>query len=397
MTLSPIRVGFIGLSSQSSWAVNAHLPYLKHSSKYCIVALLNSSQESAKAAIQAHDLDSDTKAYGSPEQLAADHDIDLIVCCVRVDKHYSVLKPILRKTTAKAVHCEWPLGKNLAEAEELAALAKSRGIETIIGLQGRTAPACSIVKDLVDSGRIGKMLSVTIMGIGYNFGAEDLYSLADMSDIEFGGNLVTIHFSHTMDTITQAIGQLASYSVILETKRPKTLLRNKPHTYNPSSPDDEPVKIIGEVPRTAYDQIMLQGHLESGALFSFHMRGGMSFPGTPGLEWRIYGETGEIRTTTPSMNLHYGGPGHTVQIHHHKSNEIEDLQLPQSEFDKEDPPWPSRGPARVYEAFADGRKVAYADWEDAVRRHQLVEEMYARVKAGGQEKVADYMMSRAVL
>ncbi len=281
MSGDPIRVGFIGLSANNGWAVNAHLPYLKQSDKYRIVALLNSSEDAAKSAIAFHGLASDTKAYGSTEDFAQDENIDFIVCSVRVDKHYPVLKPILEKTNAKGVHCEWPLGKNLAEAEELLALAKGKGMKTVVGFQGRAVPTCRVVKELLDGGRIGKLLSVTVNSIAYNFGAEDLYSLADMSDISTGGNMVAIHFSHALDTITTALGQLASYSVILETKRPKTLLRNKPHTYKPG-PNDEPVKIIGEVERTAHDQVMLQGHLDNGALFSFHMRGGMPFPGTPG-------------------------------------------------------------------------------------------------------------------
>lgn len=391
MSSQPIRVGFIGLNAKDSWAVNAHLPYLKRSPKYEIVALLNSSEDAAKAAIAAHGLAPGTRAYGSAEEFAKDENIDLIVCSVRVDKHHPVLKPILEQSAAKTVHCEWPLGKNLAEAEELAALAKRRGMKTIVGLQGRVVPTCQVVRSLVQSGRIGRMLSVTITAIGYNFGEADLHSLSYLSDINFGGNMVTIHFSHALDTITTAIGQLASYSAILETKRPKTLLRDKPHTYKPTSPDDEAVKIVGEVPRTSHDQIMLQGHLENGALFSFHMRGGMPFPGMPGLEWRIYGETGEIRVTTPSANLHFGGPEHTVQVHDHKTNEVEGVELPQSEYDKEDPPWPSRGPARYYDAFAAGKEELYATWEDAVKRHRLIEEMYSRIKEG-EEKKARYML-----
>jgi len=67
-------VGLIGLSGAAadvyegtSWTPNAHLPYLKASSDYKIVALLNSSVDSAKAAIARYDLPAETKAYGKPE------------------------------------------------------------------------------------------------------------------------------------------------------------------------------------------------------------------------------------------------------------------------------------------------------------------------------------------
>ena len=199
-----------------------------------------------------------------------------------------------------------------------------------------------------------------------------------------------------MDTITHAVGQLKSYSVILETKRKRTLLRDKPHTYKPTSPDDEPVKIVGEVERTSHDQILLQGHLENGAVFSFHMRGGMAFPDTPGLEWRIYGEKGEIRVTAPSMNLHYGGPGHSVQVHDHDTGKVEDIPFPQDVYDEKEFPWPARGPARVYDAFAASQSTqssgnsGFATWEDAVKRHRLVEEIYGRNMEGGSLAPARY-------
>jgi predicted dehydrogenase len=66
LTMAPIRVGFIGLSS-SGWAKGAHFPFLKESDKYEIVAICNSSVESAKEAIKSYELPSTTKAYGNPE------------------------------------------------------------------------------------------------------------------------------------------------------------------------------------------------------------------------------------------------------------------------------------------------------------------------------------------
>ncbi|EKG21149.1 Oxidoreductase [Macrophomina phaseolina MS6] len=195
--MAPIRIGFIGLSASSSWAATAHLPYLSQTSKYQITALLNSSVASAEAAIKAHNLPHTTKAYGTPADLAADPDIDLVVCSVRVDRHFPILRPLLQASKSiKAIYCEWPLAANLAEAEELAALAKSRGIRTLVGLQGRQSPILSKIKGLLDSGRIGDVLSVSVVVAAHNFGAEDLAELAYLQDEKTGGNMVTIHFSH---------------------------------------------------------------------------------------------------------------------------------------------------------------------------------------------------------
>lgn len=64
--MAPIRVGFIGLS-KTGWAPVSHLPYLKQTDKFEIVAIQNSSVESAQEAIKLHGLSGSTKAYGSPE------------------------------------------------------------------------------------------------------------------------------------------------------------------------------------------------------------------------------------------------------------------------------------------------------------------------------------------
>lgn len=72
--MAPVRVGLIGLSGTppdkyegTSWAASAHLPYLTASPHYEIVALLNTTVESAKAAIERYKLPAETKAYGNPD------------------------------------------------------------------------------------------------------------------------------------------------------------------------------------------------------------------------------------------------------------------------------------------------------------------------------------------
>jgi predicted dehydrogenase len=65
--MAPIRIGFLGLSP-GQWAATAHLPYLQSvKSKFEIVAVCNSSVESAQASIKALKLSETTRAYGNPQ------------------------------------------------------------------------------------------------------------------------------------------------------------------------------------------------------------------------------------------------------------------------------------------------------------------------------------------
>ena len=79
--------------------------------------------------------------------MAAHPEVDLIVVCVRVPGHRELVMAGLQ--AGKAVFCEWPLGATLAEAQEMAGLARQRSLATIVGLQARSDPAILYARDLV--------------------------------------------------------------------------------------------------------------------------------------------------------------------------------------------------------------------------------------------------------
>jgi len=77
----------------------AHLPSLIASPNYEIVALANSTVESAQASIEHHKLGPSVKAYGNPADIANDPDVDLVLCSVAVAKHYEYVSPKLSSQT----------------------------------------------------------------------------------------------------------------------------------------------------------------------------------------------------------------------------------------------------------------------------------------------------------
>ena len=193
--MAPIRIGILGLSKSGGWAVNAHLPYLKDTPRYIIAAVCNSSKESAEEAIKHFGLPSGTKPYGSPKELAADPNIDLVVCTVRADRHYETIKPAIE--AGKQCFVEWPLGANLKQAEELNSLAHGKGIKTMVGLQGRRNPLFDKVKDILASGRIGKVLSSTsTVSAGFG-GSTTSADTAYFNDAKVGANMLNIFGGHS--------------------------------------------------------------------------------------------------------------------------------------------------------------------------------------------------------
>lgn len=193
--MPPIRIGLIGLSAEpGAWANTAHLPYLAQSSQYKIVALANSSVASAKTAIKKHNLSEDVKAYGSPADIAHDPNVDMVVVSVNVVQHYDLIKPALEY--GKMAYVEWPLASNTAEAEELTELARKKNVKTIVGLQGCQTNLIRTLKELVDSQKLGKVLSSTVMARTEFFDIEVAPKFKYIADSKIGGNLYTIAFGH---------------------------------------------------------------------------------------------------------------------------------------------------------------------------------------------------------
>jgi len=198
--MSPIRVRIIGIGKRSNhlapgaWGSRAHLPTFLSSLRYEIVALANSSIESAKASIIFYKLGPDVKAYGTPQDLANDPSVDLVVCTVVVTKHYELAKPSL--LAGKAVFVEWPLAATTAQAKELTEIARSKKVKTIIGTQARAWPLVVKLKELIDSGKIGKVLSSTATGAITGFPSKWPVDAKCYIDINSGGNVLTIHYGH---------------------------------------------------------------------------------------------------------------------------------------------------------------------------------------------------------
>lgn len=269
-----IRVGIIGVSADKTWASTAHIPALKALPEYEITAISNRNPEKAKAAALAFDIpvifNDNLKLINSP-------DIDLVVISVKVPEHRSLV--IAAINAGKAIYCEWPLGNGIEETIELNELAKNKGVFTTIGLQSRAIPALNYVKDLVKGGYAGEVLSTSMIGSGIIFGAITEQSYAYAVDARNGAGMIYSTFGHAADVLCDILGEFASLNATAVNRRKTTTILES-----------------GEiVPMTSFDQIAVNGVLQSGAVASIHYRAGM-FKGT-NFMWEINGTAGDLLIT----------------------------------------------------------------------------------------------------
>ncbi|TDZ71737.1 Galactose/lactose metabolism regulatory protein GAL80 [Colletotrichum trifolii] len=375
--MSPIRVGIIGLSAKppgmaaGAWASSSLLPAFQKSPDYEIVALCNSSLEAAQRSIDMHQLPESTKAYGDPEQLANDHDVDLVVVSVVVTKHLQLALPALKKQKKK-VFVEWPLGKSVEEAQQMTELAKANSVETIVGLQARGDPCDIRLKEIIQSGEIGKVTSTTVLGavpaFPPEFWTEDTKQYLD---IETGANAFHVIFGHFLHSFTHALGNfdVDTISSLFHIDKPTMAV----YTTNGGSIADP------AHPKTAPDDILVQGKLENGAAASIVFRSTQAPVEDVGLRWIITGTKGEVEVKSGTGNWQANTPTKKlkVRVFGSEAREVnvktEGLADDLSRMERL-----GANTAFILDAFAKGKREIYADFEAALENHVLLEEILKR-------------------
>jgi len=348
--------------SQLIHACSAHLPYLLASPHYEITALCNSSVSSAQAAIKRYNLPPTTKSYGSPDNLAQDPDVDLVVCSVRVDRHYALLMPSIK--AGKDVFVEWPLASNLSQAQEMHAAAQKSGSKTIVGLQSRSSPFIRKMKQLVADKTIGDVLSSTLtFEMGW---PGDVEPPANdfMTKKESGGSFLSIIVGHTVDAVFHALGGLEECSTLLTTRWPETKLLKADMSF------DRVAK------RETADHVMLQGILRNNsAPISMALRHGKTFKDTPGLVWRVFGTKGEIRFTSATM-LNDSMGGEKIEVYDHEKDVVATVEVEYDEVVRELTPM-AKNVGMLYEGFVEGKSVeeGFVGFKEAVEWHKALDQM----------------------
>lgn len=86
----------------------------------------------------------------------------------------------------------------MSQGQELAALAKDKGVRAVVGLQGRVSPVVLKIKSLLEQGTIGKVLSSSISAAGGTRSRDSVpVGLKYFTERHVGGNMVTIGFGHS--------------------------------------------------------------------------------------------------------------------------------------------------------------------------------------------------------
>jgi predicted dehydrogenase len=361
----PLRVGLIGAGGR--WGPRAHAPALKGVSETELYAVCTAHANTAQAAADKFGVEC---AYGSDKALNADKGVEAVAVAVRVTAHYELCKNAIE--AGRHVFCEWPLGANTKEAEELAALARKKNVRTMVGLQRRASPAYLYMSELIQQGYVGQVLAVnmTLMASGV------LTRTADRTwqrDVTLGANTLTITFAHVFDAMCMVVGELTEVSAIVSTQVPQWFETDTKKYVDVTSPDN----------------IVVQGRLENGAIVNAYC-GVHPYHGS-GHRFEIYGKEG-------TLSMIGGGEGgqelrRKIMGGHKDDKALEELPVPER-FTWVPQAMRNDGPAygvgqmwvRFAEAIRTGSNIE-PDFDHAVRLHRMLDAIARASQTGQRQKV----------
>jgi predicted dehydrogenase len=276
------------------------LPAILASPEFELTAVCTTRQESAEESRRKFGA---RLAFDDYHKMLAHPDIDAVAVVLRVPSHYEPTMAALN--AGKHVYTEWPLGRTTAEAEEMAKLAKAKGVRNMVGLQARAAPAIIYAKELVESGYVGDVMSCHVSRIQEGV----LERTSDRSwqrDKDMGANTMTISCGHTIDALRFVVGDFSHVSSVVNTQAKEWLAVDTNQLLEVTSPDN----------------ILVSGRLANGGVASVHVASN-PWAGS-GYRMEIYGREGTLVVSSEESPNHDG-----VRLQGARGgNKLGDLEIP---------------------------------------------------------------------
>jgi predicted dehydrogenase len=345
-----LRLGIIGASPTVGWAHRAHLPASQAAVDWELTGACTTRMETAEESARQYGAKIPFDDY---HKMLANPDIDAAAVVLRVPTHYEITKDVIN--AGKHVFTEWPLGQTTDEARELAALAKEKGVRAIVGLQSRGAPAVMHMKELVEAGYIGDVLSASLRQIGGGVLTRDS-GRTWQRDVELGANTLTISAGHAIDALRFVAGDFVRVSAQLSTQVPQW------HEVD----TDEMVDV------TSPDTILVNATLENGAAASVYVSN-IPYAGS-GLTLEIFGTKGTLKATSAGSTNVGGLRLEGVQ----GGNDLAEIDIPahHTYVSEEMPKGAPFNVGQLYDQFAKsirGEDSSYPDFDVAVELHVLLD------------------------
>jgi predicted dehydrogenase len=162
------------------------------------------------------------------KKLVNDPEVNLVDICVDNRLHHEIVMQAASR--GKNIICEKPLAINLRQAKEMMEVVEEKKLGNMINYNYRKVPAIVYLKNMLDSGELGKVYNYRSL-IAQDFAADEQmpYNWRFNMAASGGGSLVTMG-NHVFDMARYLIGDIERLTADCETfikRRPIEVGKNK--------------------------------------------------------------------------------------------------------------------------------------------------------------------------
>jgi predicted dehydrogenase len=156
----------VGIVGAGGIARHYHIPNYTRCENVEVVAVCDVSAAALELVKREHGVAHTCSDY---RDLLSVPDLDLVSICTSNDMHHPVAMAAIER--GLDVYCEKPLALTHAQAAEMYAAAKDKGLKTGVNFSHRRTPASRFAKEIIDSGALGDIHHVSALyaagGSGY--------------------------------------------------------------------------------------------------------------------------------------------------------------------------------------------------------------------------------------
>lgn len=196
-----MKIGVLG----TGWIVHPITATLKGMTDMECYAIASRTKERAEQAAKEFGYQ---VGYGSYEELVADHNVELVYVATPHSRHYEDMKLCI--AAGKNVLCEKAFTLNAAQAAEIKELAKEAGVYVAEAIWTRYQPSRNLINDMIASGIIGNVRTLTA-NLSYAMSnKERIYNPAlaggALLDIGvYGINFAMMHFGDEIERMESSV------------------------------------------------------------------------------------------------------------------------------------------------------------------------------------------------
>ncbi|KAK7027540.1 transcription regulator gal80 [Paramarasmius palmivorus] len=306
------------------------------------------------------------KAYhGSTERIARDPEVDMVAVAVRTPAHVDVSFANFQGE-GKDLFVEWPVGSGLGATRKIVEVVRKSGVKTLVGCQTRQAGYVRKVKEIVDSGILGRILATSVIVSSYYPGVRGPTTFTQVSyamDAANGATMLDIDGGHLIDVLQYLFGDIAFVNAHVATQYSTV----QPIDYTTGKPAGEPI------PQSDTHQVVLG--ISDATVLSVNIRNVLTEHGA-GMFWVIDGEKGTLKIVADGMK----GPSFLLAQ--------PEVWVNGEKFDVEEDGEKERI-AKNWERFADGKEGEYATVEDALKVKKVIEAVFVSGREGRRVSVEE--------